>query len=327
MPRADAIDPRIRNLAEAASSAETDELNKGGVAMGQPYLEPLQDAAANAPETKGIPVVEVQDLHKFFGGVHAINGVSLKIWPGETVGLVGDNGSGKSTLINMLAGVYAPSVGSIVVDGQTVHMSGPKEAQGFGIETIFQDLALVGRFTVAENIFLGRELLRGGVAHPLHWMRKRAMAGESLRVLDELHTQLPGGVTSQVERMSGGQRQVIAIARGAHWSKRLLLLDEPTAALGVGESRMVLSLLRQMKGHQLAMIVITHNIEHLWEIADRIIVLRRGAKVADVAKSETDREEVVAYITGAKAGEVFEDGSSAVSGIDGAATSKPAEPK
>jgi ABC-type sugar transport system ATPase subunit len=133
------------------------------------------------------------------------------------------------------------------------------------------------------------------------------MAAEAQRVLDDLRAQIPGGVSAPLERMSGGQRQVVAIARGAHWCTHLLPLDEPTAALGVAESEVVLSLLRGMAGRELAMLVITHNIEHLWAIADRIVVLRRGRKVADLRKDETDHEEVVAYITGAKSGDLVDD--------------------
>jgi ABC-type sugar transport system ATPase subunit len=257
--------------------------------------------------SRGLPLVEAHDVHKLFGGVHALSGVSLSIWQGETVGLVGDNGSGKTTLVNILSGVYVPSKGSISVAGHPVHLSGPKAAQNLGIETVFQDLALVGRFNVFENIYLGRELFRGGVLRPLRWMRKRAMAAEADRVLDDLSARLPGGGSAPVERMSGGQRQVVAIARGAHWCTRLLLLDEPTAALGVAESQVVLTLLRGMAGRELSMLVITHNLEHLWAIADRIVVLRRGRKVADLRKDETSREEVVAYITGAKGGDLTDE--------------------
>ena len=239
-----------------------------------------------------VPMLEVSGVHKWFGGLHALDDVNFTIRRGETVGLVGDNGAGKSTLLKTISGVHQPSEGTLAIDGQAATLDSPSTARRLGVETVYQDLALIGRFTIAENFFLGRELRRFG------FLRKRTMRRETDAALARLDVRVPF-VNRKVAKMSGGQRQAVAIARGAYWGTKMLLLDEPTAALGVRESGEVLRLLDGLKASGLTMVLVTHNIDHLWHTCDRILVLRRGRIVADLDKSQVTPAEVVAHITGA----------------------------
>lgn len=245
-------------------------------------------------------LVSLQHITKTFGGVHALDDVSLDLERGDIIGLVGDNGAGKSTLVKILSGAYAPSSGSVLVGGQAQTVSPPAQAQRLGIETVYQDLALIGTFTVAENFFLGREKAWGRGPGLIRLINKRAMAQTAVQGLEELNINIPRVRTLPVDRMSGGQRQLAAIARGAFWASNLLLLDEPTAALGVRESGEVLDLIRRLSERGMTMLMVTHNLEHLWSVCNRVVVMRRGRKAADMASADTSMDEVVAYITGAK---------------------------
>ena len=260
------------------------------------------------------PLVSLRNIVKTFGAIHALNNVSLALARGDVVGLVGDNGAGKSTLVKILSGAYEPTSGEILIEGAPCAVAPPAEAQRLGIETVYQDLALIGSFTAAENFFLGRELARGKGPGLFRFMRRAAMADAAVRGLEELHIEIPRVRTQPVDRMSGGQRQLAAIARGAFWGSKLLLLDEPTAALGVRESREVLNLIGRLSARGVTILMVTHNLEHLWSVCNRVVVMRRGAKAADVASRKTTMDEVVAYITGAKG----ERSSSAPSLADGA---------
>ena len=246
------------------------------------------------------PLVSLRGVSKTFGGIHALENVSFDIYPGDVVGLVGDNGAGKSSLIKILSGAHEPTLGEIELEGTAVTLARPVEAQRLGIETVYQDLSLISAFTAAENVFLGRELFLGRGPALFRLMRRKAMADVTLSRLKDLHIEIPGVRGRPVDRMSGGQRQLVAIARGAFWGGKLLLLDEPTAALGVRESREVLELIKRISARGLTVVMVTHNLEHLWQVCNRVVVMRRGRKVADMASGETTMEEVVAYITGAK---------------------------
>ena len=250
--------------------------------------------------TRGEPLLELRGVGKAFGAVEAIRDVSLALRRGDVVGLVGDNGAGKSTLVKMLAGAHDPTSGAILIDGLPQVLSPPAQAQQLGIETVYQDLSLISSFTAAENFFLGRELAWGKGPRVLRWMRRRAMLEAAVTGLEELRIEIPRVRTQPVDRMSGGQRQLAAIARGAFWGSKMLLLDEPTAALGVRESREVLDLIARLSARGLTILMVTHNLEHLWSVCNRVIVMRRGTKVADLASRDTTMDEVVAYITGAK---------------------------
>jgi ABC-type sugar transport system ATPase subunit len=246
------------------------------------------------------PLLRLRQISKSFGGIHALGGVSLDLNSGDVIGLVGDNGAGKSTLIKILSGAHDPTSGEIELEGRKTTLSPPAEAQRMGIETVYQDLSLISSFNATENFFLGREIALGAGLALFRFIRRKAMADIAIRRLEELHIDIPGIRSKPVERMSGGQRQLVAIARGAFWGSKLLLLDEPTAALGVRESREVLDLIGRLSRQGLTIIMVTHNLEHLWQVCNRVVVMRRGRKAADMASSDTNMEDVVAYITGAR---------------------------
>jgi ABC-type sugar transport system ATPase subunit len=251
-----------------------------------------------------VPLLSLRHIRKRFGGIDALDDVSLDVERGDVVGLVGDNGAGKSTLVKILAGVHEPTAGEILLGGEPQILAPPVNAQRHGIETVYQDLALIGTFTAADNFFLGREVAWGRGPALTRFVRRRAMAEMAIGALQELHIDIPRVRTQPVDRMSGGQRQLTAIARGAFWGKKLLLLDEPTAALGVREAHEVLDLIARLSRRGLTILMVTHNLEHLALVCNRVVVMRRGRKVADRPKAETTMDEVVALITGAREGDV-----------------------
>lgn len=256
--------------------------------------------ATDAQESSSKPVLELRGIWKRYGGVEAIKNVDLRIEAGETVALLGDNGAGKSTLVKMIAGATRPSEGSIFLDGVEVGNNSPGRAMSLGVQTVYQTLSLVDIFTVPQNFFLGREMIYGGILKPLGILRNKQMSREAQYGLTELGVKIPGFDDSSLGMMSGGQRQAVAIAKTVHWGQRsLLMLDEPTAALGVRESAEVLKLVESMSAQRYTTLIVSHNIEHVWRLCSRFIVLRRGEKVADVHKSQTSPEEIVRFIVGA----------------------------
>lgn len=246
------------------------------------------------------PVLKVENICKSFGAVVAAENISLEIYAGELVGLVGDNGAGKSTLIKIISGVYRADSGTVYVDGRPAHNLTPDRVRELGIETTYQHLALVNQLRVDGNLFLGREILREGILGRLFGvLNHRKMIEATREAMQRLHINIPGLDKQPVYRMSGGQRQAAAIARSVHWGSKLLLLDEPMAALGTEQTAEVQRLLARTRDHGVPGIVISHNLEHVFAVCDRIIVLRQGRKVRDCRKEETDPQEIVAYITGA----------------------------
>ena len=240
------------------------------------------------------------DVTKRFGGLVAVNNVSMDVHIGEVVGLVGDNGAGKSTLIKMVSGVYQPDGGKIYFGDQEVTFAGPREARDLGIETIYQDLALAENLDVGSNIFLGREVKRNYLGGLIHILNRRKMQDESAGILSRLEIHIPS-LTEQIRNLSGGQRQAVAIARSIYWSARLMIMDEPTAALGVSEQRKVLMLVRTLRDQGVPVIIISHNMQDVFAVADRIVILRRGRKVAERFAAETTPDEIVSLMVGAEA--------------------------
>ena len=240
-----------------------------------------------------MPLVRVEHLRKDFGAVVAVDGVTLDADGGEVVALVGDNGAGKSTVVNCLAGVYPPTSGRILLDGATVQFPHPLEARRQGIEAVFQDLALADLQPVYMNMFLGRELVRG----PLRRLDRETMSAETQRLLDDLDVRIDSP-RKTIRDLSGGQRQAVAIARAVHWAQRLMLMDEPTASLGVAETQRVEELIRRMRDRGTAILLISHSLEQVFGLADRICVLRRGKQVGIRTAAQTTGEEIVAMITG-----------------------------
>ncbi|MFB5190553.1 ATP-binding cassette domain-containing protein [Alicyclobacillus fastidiosus] len=244
------------------------------------------------------PLLSVQDIRKRFGAVQALQGVSLDVHPGEVVALVGDNGAGKSTTIKMIAGVEQPDEGQIYFEGQPVSLSSPAVAERLGIQTVYQDLALCDNLDIVSNLFLGRELRRTLIPGLPKMLRKSDMEERALPVLRDLAINLPA-LTTPVAGLSGGQRQMVAVARAVLWGSKLVMLDEPTAALGVAQTKAVLELIERLASKGVGVLVISHNMADVLQVADRIVVLRLGRTVANFVKSETNREELVAAITGA----------------------------
>ena len=240
-------------------------------------------------------IVRLQDVSKFFGAIHALNHVSFEIGLREVVGLMGDNGAGKSTLVKILAGNYPPTSGSYFIDGRPVSFSNPAEARDFGIEVVYQDLALCNNLTAAANVFLGREIMRGSGL--FRWLDHRTMAKRADLLFRELQSETRS--RDLVERMSGGQRQAVAIARTRLADAKLVLMDEPTAAISVRQVAQVLALIKRLKDQGHSVVLISHRMPDVFASCDRVVVLRRGRKVADKPISTSSPEEVTGLITGA----------------------------
>ena len=239
------------------------------------------------------PLVRIEGLRKEFRAVVAVEDVTLDVSPGEIVALVGDNGAGKSTVVKCIAGVHAPTAGRILLEGRAVEFSSPLDARSQGIEVVFQDLALASAQPVYMNMFLGRELVKG----PLRRLDREAMAAETKALLDGLDV-LVESPHRAVRDLSGGQRQGVAIARAMYWAQRLVLMDEPTAALGVAETRRVEEQILRMRDRGRATLIVSHSLDQVFRLAHRICVLRRGRQVGIRRTSETTGDEIVAMITG-----------------------------
>ena len=235
----------------------------------------------------------LERLRKEFGAVVAIEAATLEVAAGEIVAVVGANGAGKSTLVKCIAGVFTPTAGRILLGGRPVHFSSPLDARSHGIEAVFQDLALANAQPVYMNMFLGRELVKG----PLRRLDRSAMAGRTKLLLDELDVQI-ASPRAATRDLSGGQRQGVAIARAANWADQLVLMDEPTAALGVAETQRVEDLIRRMRDRGKAILIVSHSLDQVFRLADRICVLCRAKQVGVRRASETSGDEIVAMMTG-----------------------------
>jgi ABC-type sugar transport system ATPase subunit len=247
-----------------------------------------------------VPVLAVRDAQKRFGAVHALRGVSLEAYRSEVLALLGDNGAGKSTLVKCISGVHALDAGEVLLDGEGVAIPSPAAARRAGIETVYQDLALFDNLTPAQNFYCGRELaFPAWLPQGLRFLKSSVMDRETGAVLDRLKVKLPR-FDAPVALMSGGQRQAIAVARATVFARKVVILDEPTAALGVRESLKVLDLIAQLRAEGNAVILITHNMEHVVELADRAVVLRQGRKVGELKPTRASQQELVSLIVGAE---------------------------
>ncbi|MAU01921.1 MAG: ABC transporter ATP-binding protein [Anaerolineaceae bacterium] len=247
------------------------------------------------------PVVEMRDIKKNFGAVQALRGVTLTLHQNEVLGLVGDNAAGKSTLMKVLSGAYHPDEGDILIEGNKTNFSNPMDARRQGIEMVYQDYALSNNLDVVANVFMGREVVQLNLG-PIKVMNFRHMEQETKSLLDRLKINIPS-VRQKVERLSGGQRQAVAIARATAFDAKVIIMDEPTAALSVAAIDKVLELVRELKAQGSSIIIISHRLEDIYQVSDRMIVLRQGRKVSD-QPVEGDihefRERVVAYMIGAR---------------------------
>lgn len=253
------------------------------------------------PPAEGAPrvVLEARNVVKTYGHVTALDGVDFELRAGEILAVVGDNGAGKSTLIKALTGAVHPTSGEILLDGVPIHFKGPLDARQAGIETVYQDLAVAPALDIASNLFLGRELRAPGLLGSLfRRLDKKRMREEARQAMDELKFRLPA-IDNAVESLSGGQRQGVAVARAALFARKLVIMDEPTAALGVRETGQVLALIRSIRDRGLPVVLISHNMPNVFDIADRIHIMRLGRRAAVVTPKTHTMNDVVAIMTGA----------------------------
>lgn len=243
--------------------------------------------------------LEVKHISKSFGGVQALRDVSFTINKGEVVGLLGDNGAGKSTLVRCISGIHAPDSGQILVNGQEVSINSPLDARASGIETVFQDLAMVPEFNITENLFLNREIRhKNPILAWFGWLDTKAMEHRGRKAINRLNSRIPS-YKEKIHNLSGGQRQAVAIARAVNWGADIVIMDEPTAALGVEQSAQVNELINVISGQGVAVLLISHNMQHVVETCDRAVVLYQGTSAADVAVKDVSKEQLVGLITGA----------------------------
>ena len=242
------------------------------------------------------PLLTLRGVNKSFGAVHVLQGVDFDTYPGQVTALVGDNGAGKSTLIKGIAGIYGFDSGDYVFDGSPVTVTNPKQANALGIEVVYQDLALCDNLDIVHNLFLGREVTKGGRLDEATMERraKETLAGLSVRTVKSIR--------QQVASLSGGQRQTVAIARSVLWNSKVVILDEPTAALGVAQTEQVLKLVRRLADKGLSVVLISHNLNDVFQVADRISVLYLGRMAAQVRTADVSRNQVVELITGGQTG-------------------------
>ena len=250
-------------------------------------------------------ILETKGLTKHYGGVHALNDANFTLKRGEHVAIMGDNGAGKSTFVRQITGVEQRTSGEIIFDGQPVHFAGPLDARKAGIETVFQTLALADDLDVPDNLFLGREKTFWDWLGPFRFLDYKSMRADTIAGLEKTAVKIPN-IKNTIRNMSGGQRQCVAIARTATFHSKLTIMDEPTAALGVQETAQVENIVRTLKEAGEPLILISHNMRQVMDLVDRIIVFRRGRIVANLKKEDTDGQDVVAYITGAKTDPAYE---------------------
>ncbi len=249
-------------------------------------------------------VLKTQDLTKHYGGIHALEGAEFEIKKGEHVAIMGDNGAGKSTFVRQITGVEQPTRGKVWLYGQEVSFAGPLDAREAGIETVFQTLALADDLDVPDNLFLGREKTYWNWLGPFRMLDYKGMRQATIEGLNKTGVKIPN-IRKTMRNMSGGQRQCVAIARTATFHSRLTIMDEPTAALGVQETDQVEKIIRSLKEDGEPLILVSHNMRQVMDLVDRIVVFRRGRICANLRKEDTDGQDIVAYITGAKTGEEY----------------------
>ena len=247
------------------------------------------------------PVLVAKNLSKKYGRVVALDSADLELYPGEVLGVIGDNGAGKSTLIKVLCGAVIPDSGEILLDGENVTFTSPIEARKLGIETVYQNLALSPALSITDNMFLGREIRKKGfLGKFLRFLDKKAMADEARKRLSDLGLLTIQNIDQLVETLSGGQRQGVAVARATSFGTKVVIMDEPTAALGVKEIRRVLELIGEVRARKIPIILISHNMPHVFEVADRIHIHRLGTRLCVIDPKKYEMSDAVAFMTGAK---------------------------
>ncbi len=270
----------------------------------QPELDPAESldevGVSGAPTGERRPLLRLQGVGKSYGAIQALTDVNLEIFAGEVVALVGDNGAGKSTLVKVISGVHPADSGTLFFEDRPINLHSPADATRHGVETVYQDLALCDNLDVVENMFLGREVTSRVIPPPLQALSEVEMERRSLETLKGLQVTTIRNVRSRVAALSGGQRQAIAISKAVMWNSKVVLLDEPTAALGVSQTHQVLELIKRLRAQGLGVLVISHNLHEVFAVADRIMVLRLGRLEATFQRGEVSPEEVIAAITGVR---------------------------
>jgi ABC-type sugar transport system ATPase subunit len=258
-------------------------------------------APARNVDRSGPAALRVEGMSKTYTAVRALVDAEMSVWPGEVVGLLGDNGAGKSTMVKCIVGRTHPDAGSVYVQGEEVHLRSPEAAREAGIEAVYQNLALVDTLDIASNLFLGRELTHGGgMLGRIGLLSRRRMRTEAARVLEEFGVDLGrASLGDTVDRLSGGQRQGIAVARAIVWGQKVVLLDEPSAALGVEQTENVLNLVRRLRDQGVGVVFISHNMDQVMDICDRVVIMRRGHTIGTVETSAVTTIDLVGFITGA----------------------------
>ena len=245
-------------------------------------------------------ILETRGLTKHYGGVHALEAADFTLKPGEHVAVVGDNGAGKSTFVRQITAVEQRTAGQIFFDGVEVNFGGPLDAREAGVETVFQTLALADDLDVPSNLYLGRELFKFRLG-PFSWLDRKQMRARTMEALQKTAVKIPN-IDNPIRNMSGGQRQCVSIARTAAFASKLVIMDEPTAALGVQETAQVENIIRGLKDRGVPLILVSHNLRQVFDLVDRIVVFRRGRIVASLNRDDTDGNDIVSYITGVKSG-------------------------
>lgn len=269
--------------------------------MSQDTVQHFEKPQSNSKDIdrSGTPVLSAKGISKRYGNVVAMDEADFELYPGEILAVIGDNGAGKSTMIKALSGALVPDTGKIFLNGEEIQFRSPIDARRYGIETVYQTLAVAPAMNIVENLFLGREIRKQGfLGNIFRQLDKKKMLSEATGYMDELKFRIQS-MTQAVETLSGGQRQGVAVARAAAFAKNVIILDEPTAALGVKESGMVLDLIRKVRDKGLPVILISHNMPHVFEIADRIHIHRMGKRIAVVEPQDYSMSDVVAIMTGA----------------------------
>jgi D-xylose transport system ATP-binding protein len=255
------------------------------------------------------PLLELRGINKSFGVVHVLHDVDFAVYPGQVTALVGDNGAGKSTLVKIIAGIYGRDTGDYYFDGQQVEVHSPRDVAALGIEVVYQDLALCDNLDIVQNMFLGREELKGGI------LNEPDMESRARETLSSLSVRTVNSVRQTVSSLSGGQRQTVAIAKAVLWNSKIVLLDEPTAALGVAQTRQVLDLVRRLADRGLGVVLISHNMTDVFEVADRITALYLGRVAADVPAKDLNHSQVVELITAGRSGDLGMTENPATAGV------------
>ncbi|MEO9167193.1 MAG: ATP-binding cassette domain-containing protein [Aestuariivirga sp.] len=265
------------------------------------HFEAVSKAPNNPKLESGEPILKARGLFKRYGTVVALNGADFDLYPGEVLGVIGDNGAGKSSLIKAITGAVTPDQGEITLEGKVIHFKGPQEASAAGIEAVYQNLALSPALSIADNMFLGRELRKPGFLGTFLRLADRSRMQKFARdKLSELGLMTIQNINQPVETLSGGQRQGVAVARACAFGSKVVIMDEPTAALGVKESRRVLELIRDVKKRGLPIVLISHNMPHVFEVCDRIHIHRLGKRLCVINPKEYSMSDAVAFMTGAK---------------------------